>query len=82
MGQITIISQAYFLCTNRPAFRTWYKKINCHPLGTRAYFLLMGQSFMKWPIFPQIRQHLSFGASSPSVRTSGSKKYAYKNTAV
>lgn len=52
------------------------------PLRTRAYFLLMGQSFMKCPIFPQIRQHLSFGASSPSVRTSGSKKYSYKNTAV
>lgn len=31
---------------------------------------------MKWPILPQVLQHLSFGASSPSVSTSGSKKYS------
>lgn len=42
-----------------------------------TYFLRMGQSFMKWPILPQMRQQRSLGATSPSVRTSGSKKYSY-----
>lgn len=42
------------------------------------YFLRMGQSFIKWPILPQMRQQRSFGATSPSVRTSGSKKYSCK----
>lgn len=41
-----------------------------------TYLLRMGQSFMKWPILPQMRQQRSFGATSPSVRTSGSKKYS------
>lgn len=52
------------------------KKEKRHCFKIIAHFLLMGQSFMKCPIFPQIRQHLSFGASSPSVSTSGSKKYS------
>lgn len=45
--------------------------------GDGPYFLRRGQSFMKWPILPQIRQQRSFGATSPSVRTSGSKKYSW-----
>lgn len=31
---------------------------------------------MKCPILPQMRQQRSLGATSPSVRTSGSKKYS------
>lgn len=42
----------------------------------------MGQSFMKWPILPQVLQHLSFGANSPSVSTSGSKKYSCRRTKI
>lgn len=42
-----------------------------------THFLRMGQSFMKWPILPQIRQQRSLGATSPSVRISGSKKYSW-----
>lgn len=45
-----------------------------------TYFLRMGQSFMKWPILPQMRQQRSLGATSPSVRTSGSKKYSYNRS--
>lgn len=47
---------------------------HCHYCST--HFLRMGQSFMKWPILPQMRQQRSLGATSPSVSTSGSKKYS------
>lgn len=43
-----------------------------------THFLRIGQSFIKWPILPQMRQQRSLGATSPSVRTSGSKKYSCK----
>lgn len=42
----------------------------------------MGQSFMKWPILPQMRQQRSLGATSPSVSTSGSKKYSCRQNKV
>lgn len=51
------------------------KKVT-HRCQYYTHFRLMGQSFMKCPILPQVLQHLSFGANSPSVSTSGSKKYS------
>lgn len=53
-----------------------YDVINSDMCWDYTYFLRMGQSFMKWPILPQMRQQRSLGATSPSVRTSGSKKYS------